>query len=127
MSTRLQLTPHFAIEEFDCHDGVHVPDAALEPLKFLCREVLEPLRSAFGAVTIQSGYRTPHENGMVGGAPDSRHLYDKTPATPAVDFTCAQGNTKAWYAWLLQRIHAGGIGFYMDHVHVDLRSVQARW
>lgn len=127
MSTRLQLSPHFTIEEFDCKDGIHVPPASIEPVRFLCTSVLEPLRNAFGIVTIQSGYRTPHENGLVGGAIDSQHLYDLHPATPAADLTCHTGTPRQWYDWLTQRIHAGGIGWYVSHVHVDLRAMQARW
>ena len=127
MPTRLLLSPHFSIEEFDCHDGMHVPQPAIAPLRFLAVEVLEPLRNAFGVVTITSGYRTPHENGLAGGAVDSCHLYDTHPTTPAVDFTCHTGTPRQWYDWLTQRIHAGGIGWYASHVHVDLRQTQARW
>lgn len=127
MPSRLQLSPHFSVEEFDCHDGIHVPTPAIEPLRFLCTEVLEPLRNAFGVVLIASGYRTPHENGLVGGAPDSCHLYDSRPHTPAADVICATGTPRDWYNWLTQRIQAGGIGWYRDHAHVDLRATAARW
>lgn len=127
MSTRLRLSPHFVIEEFDCHDGTHTPEPAIVSLRFLVVQVLEPMRSAFGAVSIESGYRTPHENGLVGGALESRHLYDVTPHTPAVDFTCATGTTRDWYEWLRARVTQGGLGYYRDHVHVDLRATKARW
>lgn len=127
MPTRLQLGPHFDVEEFDCHDGTQLPLNAQPALGYLVAHILEPLRSAFGAVHIVSGYRTPHENGMVGGAPDSRHLYDTHPSTPAVDLTCENGTTRDWYNWLARQLIAGGLGYYTSHVHVDLRSTAARW
>ena len=127
MTSRLQLSPHFTIEEFDCHDGIHVPPEAIDALHFLVHHVLEPIRNAFGVVTIESGYRTPHENGMVGGALDSHHLYDQWPATPAVDFVCATGMPRDWYNHLVAALSAGGVGYYRDHTHVDLRSTKTRW
>lgn len=127
MASRLQLGPHFAIEEFDCHSGALVPGSAIDALTFLVRNTLEPLRSAFGAIHIDSGYRTPAQNGLVGGAIDSRHLYDAFPHTPAVDFHSDSSSTRDLLRWLSVRLSAAGLGYYTTHIHLDLRTQKARW
>lgn len=43
-------------------------------LEWLAWNVLEPIRAAFGPVTVTSGFRTAAVNEAVGGAPDSYHL-----------------------------------------------------
>ena len=64
-----EITPHFAVAEFRCHDGTRYPsefiDSRLHPL---CA-MLEVLRSELGdrPITILSGYRSPAHNVAVGG------------------------------------------------------------
>jgi len=38
------------------------PDLAIAAGKHLCEELLEPLQSTFGRITIRSGYRAPEVN-----------------------------------------------------------------
>jgi hypothetical protein len=42
-------------------------------LRFLCVNVLEPVRLAFGPLIVTSGYRSPAVNLAVGGSPMSMH------------------------------------------------------
>jgi uncharacterized protein YcbK (DUF882 family) len=121
------LSPHFRLIEFDGPGLSQVPEQAEFGLAYLCREVLEPLRSRFGPVTIISGYRTPGHNRQVGGARRSRHLYDTYPRTPGVDLECARLTPEDWYAFLNHRLSRGGLGVYRSHVHLDLRTTKARW
>ncbi len=58
------LSEHFSLREFTVSataEKYHInnmPDAqALENMRVLCREVLEPLRHRFGPIYINSGYR----------------------------------------------------------------------
>jgi len=49
-------------------------DEALENLKTLCEKVLQPVREHFGkSVTVNSGYRSPESNFVVGGSKSSDH------------------------------------------------------
>lgn len=121
-----KLSAHFSLHEFDCHDGTPVPDHAVEELRRLCRHYLEPLRSAFGPVTVVSGYRTASYNRSVGGAPRSFHVYESARYGAAADVTAARGSPARWHA-LLERLDPGGLGRYPDHVHVDNRRRPARW
>lgn len=107
-TSRLKLSPNFAVEEFDCHDGTRVPSAAVPGLREWCRDWGEPLRARFGAVRVASGFRTQSYNRSVGGAPASYHRYDlhRNDRSPgrlvqpiAADCVPASGHVKDWQAW----------------------------
>lgn len=121
-----ELTPHFHLEEFRCHDGVGVPLVAVRRVKGLCQRYLEPLRTRFGPVTITSGYRHARYNAAVGGAPRSHHVYEWWPGSPAADVQPARGSPEEWAAFLRQ-LGARGVGTYHSHVHVDARRAAAYW
>jgi hypothetical protein len=68
----MQLTPHFADTEL----GVAGVDAQIvSNARQLCIELLEPIRTKFGATILSDGYRNPADNKAAGGAADSQHLY----------------------------------------------------
>ena len=127
-----QITPHFRVAEFNCHDGTPVPSGAHAALKELCELYLEPLRSRFGACTVISGYRHKAYNRRIGGAAKSQHVYDEHPGCVAADVRFAKGTPQEWYDAADQLALAnghGGVGKYIDSVfvHVDSRPGQARW
>lgn len=115
----LQLSPHFRLAEFASKDGsekVLVDDALVE--------LLEKIRDAAGgAVTINSGYRSPAHNAAVGGVSSSQHLYGRAAdivvsgASPLL-----VGQIAEYY---LDR--RGGIGVYQTFTHVDTRAIRSRW
>lgn len=78
----MQLTPHFTLEELTRsataeQRGIdNTPnEEVVENLRTLCRNVLEPARTAFGApIYVSSGYRCTELNRAVGGKPTSQHL-----------------------------------------------------
>lgn len=119
--------PHFKWREFfDWHVAAPPPLRARPAIKHLAVSVLEPLRRQYGPVHLHSAYRTPATNLAVGGAPQSHHLYDTWPKSPAVDLSASTGALEDWVAFL-ERMHVGGLGTYPTHVHVDLRRGRARW
>ena len=121
-----QLTPHFHVSEFNCHDGRKVPAVAVPALDRLCTKYLEPLRAQYGNVKILSGYRPKDYNAKIGGATLSQHIYELTPNSVASDVVCARGRPVDWYRFL-DRLDPGGLGRYPTFVHVDNRPVRARW
>lgn len=137
--SRLRLSPHFTVEEFDCHNGARVPSSCIPALRSLCVHVLEPLRSEFGAVRVVSGYRERLYNRSIGSTDGSYHVYDlRRRASPsgwgpggvAADLVPATGRPETWAAWARQhrtsnatlaRRNAGGVGRYLrsGFVHLD--------
>lgn len=87
---------------------------------------LEPLRSAYGPVTVTSGHRSDQHNAQVGGAPASFHRSIPGRRGAAADVTCARGDPRDWYRFL-ERLGPGGLGLYSSWVHVDTRDGMARW
>mgnify|MGYP002622357445 CR=1 FL=1 len=102
--TDVQLSEHFWLHEFtDSYTARMLclknepPPEAVECLRNLCLQVLEPLRLWAGIpVQISSGYRCPALNRAVGGAPHSWHL-----TGCAADLHLPSVATgKRWYAYL---------------------------
>lgn len=133
--TRHRLSPHFTVEEFDCHDGQQVPELALPGLRTLCAQYLEPLRSRFGPVIVHSGYRPAPYNQRIGGARSSYHIYGLHGWRElAADVECRHKTVADWWAWMDRHqrgmaIPHGGLGFYPrgGFIHVDSRVYIARW
>jgi hypothetical protein len=65
MATRHRLSPHFTVEEFDCHNGAKVQKRDYAGLEVLCRVYLEPMRKKYGPVKVLSGFRTRTYNAAI--------------------------------------------------------------
>jgi hypothetical protein len=127
-----QLSPHYNIREFDCHDGRKVPAAAVPALTRLCNEFLEPMRTKFGPGRVLSGYRHAAYNKKIGGATKSQHDYDDDPTTVAADITYGKGTPTQWAAEarrIRDKLGYGGVGEYPNSgfVHMDNRRYVANW
>jgi uncharacterized protein YcbK (DUF882 family) len=133
LATRHRLSPHFVVEEFDCHDGTKVSPRDYNGLAYLCKTYLEPLREKFGAVTVHSGFRTVVYNRSVGGAPRSFHIYTQGDGNDqAADVSCVKGGPRDWHRFLntvraSKRNGKGGLGLYSTFVHADIRDYKADW
>ena len=107
MDKNRNLSPHFTLDEMqrsttaDLHHVTNVaPPEAVDCLRQLCLEVLEPLRQHLQApVIINSGYRCPALNGsvQVRGQANSQHL--KGEAADIHLDSVAEG--REWFKWLM--------------------------
>lgn len=78
----MKLSEHFTLEEFVASDTARVhhldntpPADAVENLRKLCINVLEPARKITQSmIHITSGYRCAKLNELVGGAKNSQHI-----------------------------------------------------
>ena len=76
-----KIMKHFTISELLKSDTAlknklwnGAPKEAEENLRALVDEVLDPLREAYGKpIRVNSGYRCPKLNNLVGGSPNSQH------------------------------------------------------
>jgi uncharacterized protein YcbK (DUF882 family) len=92
------------------------------------------MRAKFGPCHVLSAYRHFKYNQRIGGASDSRHVWDKHPGTPAFDLSFAEGTPEQWGNYARQLMARnneghGGVGKYkaMRFCHVDLRPWAANW
>ena len=74
------LTEHFTLEEMTfsqtaTRKGIkNTPSAEhIKNLTKLCKEILEPARAKFGAIQVNSGYRSIALNKTIGGSSSSAH------------------------------------------------------
>jgi uncharacterized protein YcbK (DUF882 family) len=119
------ITPHFSVEEFDCHDGDNTPypsewiDERLHPL---CT-VLEAVRAEIGnrPIHILSGYRTLAHNTAVGGAKQSQHLLGRAADIQAEGIAPSEVHAVILRLFDAGTIEIGGLGLYPGWVHIDLR------
>lgn len=87
------LSEHFTLDEMQRSNRArlskisnYAPPLAVDNLKRLCNEVLEPIRAAFGSpIYINSGYRSGRVNRLIGGAKNSYHLYGRAADITATD------------------------------------------
>ncbi len=89
---------HFSLEELTTTGtGLsNVPGlAARGKLEKLANEVLEPMRERFGAIQINSGFRSEATNRAVGGSSTSSHLTGSAADLQALDGTPAS-TLAAW-------------------------------
>jgi vacuolar-type H+-ATPase subunit I/STV1 len=128
-------TPFFVVAEFDCHDGTPVPTASIPALKAAVQAYLLPLRSAFGSVHINSGFRTLTYNASIGGASMSVHVYNaswqRSPWAVAIDHVAAGASPSQVQDWHEGHTHPDGMGHYSSFTHVDNRNrigwADSRW
>lgn len=96
----MQLTDHFADTEL----GVAGCDERLVAnARYICTELLEPLRERFGAILVHDGYRDPGHNDRVGGKPASYHLFEGGRA--AADVSSPHATNRTMFDWLRLESH----------------------
>ena len=117
------LTPHFSLREMTA-SGTAIthnidntpPQEAIERMRDLCKNVLEPLRSRFGKIRITSGYRCKKLNKLVGGVPTSQHLKGEAADIHISDLDVGQ----KMYKYIIDNIP-------FDQVILEHRHDGARW
>ena len=73
----IRLSPHFTLSEFLNLDKYpdNLPSVqVLFNLKYGCQYLLEPARQVVGPILVNSGFRNPRVNALVGGVRNSQHL-----------------------------------------------------
>ena len=125
----IQLSKHFHLQEFIksatatklAIDNTP-PSEAVQNLKYLVTNVLEPARRMLGLpIYVNSGYRSPELNAAVGGARNSQHLLGQ-----AADITTGSTKTNLQLALLIA--HGNG-GLPFDQLileHCD-RNMFPKW
>jgi len=101
----MNLTKNFTLEELIHSDAAvknglsNLPtDEVVYNLTALCQDVLQPLRDALGVpIKINSGYRSPEVNALVGGKPTSQHRKGE-----AADIECEELGNKALFDKIIE-------------------------
>ena len=154
---KLQLTPHFTLEQFLCKQKSGFPKylALHERLLALLERIVPMLHTeGFPVTTLSpiSGYRTPYYNRLIGNVPNSRHVFgdaydwyvdvdgdgrmDDINGDGQLDGGDSRALFKLVNAFLDRpenKAFVGGLGRYRPtashggFVHVDTRGYRARW
>lgn len=114
-----QVSPHFRVREFACNDGSDV--VLIHPILPVWAEAAREINSAFRP---NSAYRTVSYNATLKDAsPKSKHCMGI-----AMDIPAKKATAQELYD-LFEGImgETGGIGIYDWGIHIDSRSVKARW
>jgi len=127
----MQISPHFTLDEFRCHDGTPYPAEWIdERLRPLCA-ALEALRADLGGrgITILSGYRTPAHNKALrdadgsgsGVAKNSQHVQGRAADITVEGIAPSDVHRAALKLIRSGAMQAGGLGLYRGWVHIDVR------
>lgn len=114
----LRLCPHFTIDEFKCHccGACNMSEPLLTSLGNLRKTLNHP-------INVNSGYRCPTHNKLVGGVPTSMHL-----TGDAVDIsTISMPPETHHYFMALATTYFTGIGIGKLFAHIDVRKNKAMW
>lgn len=123
----MKLTNNFSLQEFASKDGAPFPDEVVTKLKQLAKN-LQVLRDELGApISINSGYRSPSHNKMVGGATKSTHLYGQGADIVVKGYTPKQVFGTIDRLISEGRMIQGGLHAYASFTHYDIRGTKARW
>ncbi len=120
-----QLSDHFSVSEFDCK--CKYPECTMTRISPELIDMLEEIRmklkEAIGRafpIVIKSGYRCEAHNADTPGAVDgSQH-----PQGRAADIIIPNKYHNLIDIFVGDR---GGVGFYDDRLHIDVRGSRARW
>lgn len=112
------LSANFSRSEFKCKCGCGADQ--IDPMLI---NALEAVRKAIGnnPISVLSGVRCESHNKYVGGAKNSQHLKGT-----AADIKCAIP-AKILADIINVNLNVGGLGVYPGFVHIDVRSIKARW
>lgn len=120
-SQNRQVSEHFTLGEFICHDQSY-GYLRLDPALLV---LLETIRKETGPLSITSGYRPPAYQALVNPAVTNSEHMNGT----AADITCsAIGYDRFWA--ICERLNPnGGVGRYptQKFVHTDTRPGRSRW
>ena len=127
----LRLSEHFDLGEFyvsklypHAFDQCSLDLEGTLKLYWLCLFCLEKVRDRFGIVFVDSGYRTPELNELIGGSKTSQHVYFE-----AADIVCPHAKGDVVYDYLVNRMHWEGEVIYYTkrgHVHVAMPNFEVK-
>ena len=115
-----KLSDHFKLFEFACHDGSD--EVLVHPALI---QLVEKIRTTLGvAISINSGYRSPHYNDKVMRPPGAKYSRHKTGQ--AADLSSRHATPREIYL-VSEQLNPGGLGGYNTFVHVDVQGNDRRW
>ena len=123
----MKLTKNFSKSEFECKCGCDMPQDVLDNIKIVA-EQLQIVRNKLNKpIKINSAYRCPKHNSMVGGSSKSQHKLGK-----ASDIVVNGISPNGVFGFInklmaLDMIKLGGLGQYNSFTHFDIRGYIARW
>lgn len=89
---------------------------------------LEVLRAHFNQpINVNSAYRSPKHNALVGGSKNSQHLLGKAADVAIVGIPSGEVADAIEFLIEMGLMKEGGVGRYNTFTHYDIRGTKARW
>jgi uncharacterized protein YcbK (DUF882 family) len=124
---KIQLTENFYLNEFTCKDKSDIDYKVFNNIIELAKQ-MQVIRDSFNApIIINSAYRSPAYNSMIGGAKQSKHKLGQACDFTVKGFTPNQVHLKLLGLIKEGLITKGGVGQYNSFTHYDIRGTKARW
>ena len=121
------LTKNFSKSEFECKCGCEMPQDVLDNVKIVA-EQLQVVRNKLNkAIKINSAYRCPKHNEIIGGAKNSQHKLGTAADIVVKDTLPRRVFSFINKLMVLDEIKLGGLGQYNTFTHLDFRGYIARW
>jgi hypothetical protein len=101
----MKLSKNFSLAELTTTStsGSNVPTLEhTDKLLYVSQYLLQPVRDEFGAVIVNSGYRSPVVNAAIGGSETSQH-----PKGEAADFKTPDADLWEVYLWIIENLTFG--------------------
>ena len=123
----MRLTKNFDSKEFDCNNGIVVPDCYFSNMKELA-ENLQVLRDSLNLpINIRSAYRTVEYNKKIGGVDTSHQLTSSAADIRVLGLSPRVIGLRIKNLIREGKMKDGGLGIYPSFVHYDTKDVGDRW
>jgi uncharacterized protein YcbK (DUF882 family) len=121
------MTRNFTLEDDLNRPGFELSDE-VKPNLFELATNLEVLRAHFNQpIIVNSAYRSPKHNALVGGSKNSQHLLGKAADIAIVGIHSSEVADAIEFLIEMGLMKEGGVGRYNTFTHYDIRGTKARW
>lgn len=96
----MQLTPNFQDSELGVEPGSGATDQQINNAIYICEKLLEPIRTQFGPIKVDDGYRNLAHNAAADGVATSYHLFNGTESAADIKPLAPGATMEQIFNWI---------------------------